>query len=96
MPQGNDIVAVSAVRTPIGSFGGALRDMAVYDLGALAIRSAVEHHWDRNKVNVFGGGHSNRSSHRLLGCAFAADASTPYFAATTKNWVWRQFAAAVV
>lgn len=42
MTSPSDIVAVSAVRTPIGSFGGTLRDVPVYDLGALAIRTAVE------------------------------------------------------
>lgn len=38
----NDIVAVAAVRTPIGSFGGTLRDVPAYDLGAAAIRGALE------------------------------------------------------
>ena len=38
----NDIVAVSAVRTPIGCFGGTLRNMAAYDLGAIAIRAVLE------------------------------------------------------
>jgi acetyl-CoA C-acetyltransferase len=42
MTRPDDIVAVSGVRTPIGSFGGTLREVAVYDLGATAIRSAVE------------------------------------------------------
>jgi acetyl-CoA C-acetyltransferase len=37
----NDIVAVAAVRTPIGSFGGTLRDVPAYDLGAAVIRAAV-------------------------------------------------------
>ena len=37
-----DIVAISAVRTPIGSFGGTLRDVPAYDLGAAAIHSAIE------------------------------------------------------
>jgi len=38
----NDIVAVAAARTPIGSFGGTLRDVPAYDLGAAAIRGALE------------------------------------------------------
>ena len=38
----NDIVAVAAVRTPIGSFGGTLRDVPAYDLGAAAIRAVIE------------------------------------------------------
>ena len=37
-----DIVAVEAVRTPIGSFGGSLREVPAYDLGAAAIRAVVE------------------------------------------------------
>ncbi len=37
-----DIVAISAVRTPMGRFGGTLKDMATYDLGAVAIKAAVE------------------------------------------------------
>ncbi len=38
----SDIVVVGAARTPIGAFGGSLRETAVYDLGAAAIRAAVE------------------------------------------------------
>ena len=38
----SDIVAISAVRTPMGRFGGTLKDVAVYDLGAVAIRAAME------------------------------------------------------
>ena len=36
-----DVVAVSAVRTPMGRFGGTLRSVASYDLGAVAIRAAL-------------------------------------------------------
>ncbi len=38
----NDIVAISAVRTPMGRFGGTLKDTASYDLGAAAIKAAME------------------------------------------------------
>lgn len=38
----NDVVAISAVRTAIGSFGGSLRDVAVYDLGATVIKVALD------------------------------------------------------
>ena len=38
----SDVVAISAVRTPMGRFGGTLKDMAAYDLGAVAIRAALE------------------------------------------------------
>ncbi len=36
-----DVVAVAAKRTPIGRFGGTLRDVAAYDLGATAIRATL-------------------------------------------------------
>lgn len=37
-----EVVIVSAVRTPIGSFGGALKDLSATRLGALAIKASVE------------------------------------------------------
>lgn len=37
-----EVVIASAVRTPVGSFGGALKDVTPMDLGALVIREAVE------------------------------------------------------
>jgi len=36
-----DVVFVSAIRTPLGRFGGALRHLKVYDVGALVIREAL-------------------------------------------------------
>ena len=36
-----DIVIVSAARTPVGSFGGALSALAAHELGAIAIKEAV-------------------------------------------------------
>jgi len=36
-----DVVIVSAVRTPVGKFLGALSDIAAVDLGAIAVREAV-------------------------------------------------------
>ncbi len=38
----DDIVCVSAVRTPFGKFGGSMRDLDIYDLGAIAMRNALE------------------------------------------------------
>lgn len=35
MPNSNDIVIVGAVRTPFGRYGGSLRDIDYYDLGAI-------------------------------------------------------------
>jgi acetyl-CoA C-acetyltransferase len=37
-----EVYIVSAVRTPMGSFGGVLKDLSATDLGAIAIKSAVE------------------------------------------------------
>lgn len=37
-----EVYIVSAVRTPIGSFGGALKDVPATKLGAVAIKAAVE------------------------------------------------------
>jgi acetyl-CoA C-acetyltransferase len=39
--MGSPAVILSACRTPIGSFGGALKDVSAADLGAVAIREAV-------------------------------------------------------
>ncbi len=38
-----EVFIVSAVRTPIGSFGGALSSIAATELGAIAIKGALEH-----------------------------------------------------
>lgn len=38
----NDIYIISAVRTPIGSFGGSLSALSATQLGAVAIKAAVE------------------------------------------------------
>jgi acetyl-CoA C-acetyltransferase len=37
----DETVIVSACRTPIGSFGGAFKDLTAVDLGAIAIREAI-------------------------------------------------------
>ena len=37
-----EVYIISAVRTPIGSFGGALKDFSATQLGAIAIRGALE------------------------------------------------------
>lgn len=37
-----DVVIVSGARTPVGRFGGAFKDLLASDLGAVAIRAAVE------------------------------------------------------
>jgi acetyl-CoA C-acetyltransferase len=37
-----EVVIVSAVRTPMGSFGGSLKDLSATKLGAIAIKGAIE------------------------------------------------------
>jgi acetyl-CoA C-acetyltransferase len=41
MPDYEPAVIVSACRTPIGSFGGSLKDFSAADLGAIVIREAI-------------------------------------------------------
>src|SRR5688500_7678575 len=36
-----DVVVLSGCRTPIGSFGGAFKDVSAVDLGAVAVKEAV-------------------------------------------------------
>ena len=37
----DDIVCVSAVRTPFGRFGGSMRDLDIFDLGAIPMKNAM-------------------------------------------------------
>jgi acetyl-CoA C-acetyltransferase len=46
MANDNDVVIVSAVRTPFGRFGGSLRDFDYYELGAIPMREVLK------RVNV--------------------------------------------
>ena len=46
MADKNDVVIVSAVRTPFGRFGGSLRDIDYYELGAIPMREVLK------KVNL--------------------------------------------
>jgi acetyl-CoA C-acetyltransferase len=51
------VYIVSAVRTPIGRFGGALADLSPVDLGAIAMRSALQRagiSGDRIDLYIFG------------------------------------------
>jgi acetyl-CoA C-acetyltransferase len=41
MADKNDVVIVSAVRTPFGRFGGSLRDIDYYELGAIPMREVL-------------------------------------------------------
>ena len=40
-PDENDVVIVGARRTPFGRYGGSLREIDYYDLGAIPMREVV-------------------------------------------------------
>jgi acetyl-CoA C-acetyltransferase len=42
MANDNDVVIVSALRTPFGRFGGSLRDFDYYELGAIPMRELIK------------------------------------------------------
>ena len=42
MASNNDVVIVAAARTPFGRFGGSLRDIDYYELGAIPMREVVK------------------------------------------------------
>ena len=42
IPRMQDVYILSAVRTPIGKFGGSLASMTAADMGAVAAKSAIE------------------------------------------------------
>src|SRR5260370_8277730 len=42
MSMSDDVVIVSAARAPVGSFNGAFATMPAHDLGAIAIKAALE------------------------------------------------------
>ena len=58
-----DAVILSACRTPIGSFGGALKDVSAVQLGAIVIREALARAGDPDNV-----------SDVILGCVLQAGA----------------------
>ena len=64
MPDYEPAVILSACRTPIGSFGGALKDLSAADLGAIVIREAVKR----------GGVESKDLDDVILGCVLQAGA----------------------
>jgi len=60
----DDVVILSACRTPIGAFGGAFKDLTAVDLGAVVIREAVA----RAGINATGIGDV------IMGCVLQAGA----------------------
>ncbi len=58
-----EVYIVSAVRTPIGSFGGVLKDISATKLGAVAIKAAIE------KAGIS----NNEVNEVLMGCVIQAN-----------------------
>lgn len=58
-----EVYIVSAVRTPIGSWGGSLKDFSATQLGAIAIKGAL------NRINLDG----NEVNEVLMGCVMQAN-----------------------
>lgn len=58
-----EVVIVSAVRTPMGSWGGSLKDLSATQLGAVAIKGALE----RAGVNP------EQVNEVLMGCVMQAN-----------------------
>jgi acetyl-CoA C-acetyltransferase len=58
-----EVYVISAVRTPIGSFGGSLKDISATKLGAIAIQGAVE------KARI----HVTEIQDVLMGCVLQAN-----------------------
>ena len=42
MSEARDVVIVSAARTPFGRYGGSLKDIDYYDLGAIPMREVIK------------------------------------------------------
>ncbi|MBM2813441.1 MAG: thil [Ignavibacteria bacterium] len=74
----NEIVAISACRTPMGKFGGSLKGIASYDLGAVSIREALK------RANLDGSG----VDEVILGsCRQAGNGPNPARSASVKGGV---------
>ena len=74
----NDIVAISAVRTAMGKFGGTLKDIPSYDLGAVVVREAV------NRASIT----SDKVDDVILGsCRQAGNGPNPARTASVKGGI---------
>ncbi|MDH3268131.1 MAG: thiolase family protein [Ignavibacteria bacterium] len=74
----NEVVVISAVRTAMGKFGGTLKDIPAYDLGAVVVREAVK------KSSI----ESNQIDDVILGsCRQAGNGPNPARTASVKGGV---------
>lgn len=46
MSELKNVVIVSGVRLPVGSFGGSLKDISAIDMGAMVVKEAVNRNED--------------------------------------------------
>jgi len=84
-----EVYIVSATRTPIGSFGGSLASLSATQLGALAIKSAVEKSGLKPEQiqEVFMGNVMSANVGQAPATQAAIFAGLPYMPATTVNKV---------
>jgi acetyl-CoA acetyltransferase family protein len=68
--SGTDVVFLSAVRTPFGTYGGALKDVTAIDLGVFAAKAAIER----------AGIEAGEVQHAVFGNVLQTSADAPYFA----------------
>jgi len=74
----NDVVAISAVRTPMGRFGGTLRNVPSFDLGAVVVKEALK----RASIN------GDRVDEVILGsCRQAGNGPNPARTASVKGGI---------
>jgi len=69
-PRPTDVVFLSGVRTPFGTFGGALREISAVDLSVVATKAALE----RSQVEA------TEIDHVIFGNVIQSTADTVYFA----------------
>ncbi|HEV2710212.1 MAG TPA: acetyl-CoA C-acetyltransferase [Edaphobacter sp.] len=62
----NDVVIVSAVRTPVGKFQGALSEMTAVQLGAVVVREAAR------RAGIDAAGHQTTIDECVMGCVLPA------------------------
>ncbi|TSJ40886.1 acetyl-CoA C-acyltransferase [Mucilaginibacter corticis] len=84
-----EVVIVSAIRTPIGSFGGSLASLTATQLGAIVIKSAVERSGLKPEQiqEVFMGNVLSANLGQAPATQAAIFAGLPYLPATTVNKV---------
>ena len=78
MASRDDVVIVSAVRTPIGSFAGSLKDFSAAQLGTVVMKELLERSGVKVVRYLTG---SYVTSLEMAGCSITVTAVTPEFLA---------------